>query len=97
MAIDGVKNSQIDIGTLENGQKCERKVSFVPQIAGKKQKVEFYLYKNEEIKPCFADPLRLYTDVVTFYVLNAKGIAGDYPQQVKQGEPIELIVGVVKR
>lgn len=95
ITIDGVKNSQIDIGTLENGQKCERKVSFIPQIAGKKQNVEFYLYKNGEIKPCFADPLRLYIDVVTFYVLNAEGKTGDYPQKVEQGEPIELIVGVV--
>lgn len=95
MAIDGIKNSQIDIGTLDNEQKCEREVRFVPQIAGKKQKVEFYLYKNEEIKPCLATPLHLYIDVVTFYVLTAEAGPGDYPQKVKQGEPVELIVGVV--
>lgn len=95
MAIDGVKNSQIDMGTLDNGKKCERKVSLVPEIAGKKQKLEFYLYKNGETTACFAAPLHLYIDVVTFYVLNAEGKAGDYPQQVERGKPIELIVGVV--
>ena len=32
-----------------------------------------------------------------FYILNADGKAADYPRQVKSGEPVELILGIVNR
>jgi uncharacterized membrane protein len=95
ITIDGVETSQVDIGTLAHEEKCEKRVSFIPKVAGKKQKVDFYLHKNGEDRPYFDDPLHLYIDVVTFYVLNSEGKAGEYLQQVKQGEPVELIIGVV--
>jgi uncharacterized membrane protein len=95
ITIDGVETSHVDISTLAPEEKREDRVSFIPQLAGENQKVEFHLYKNGEDKPYFDDPLHLYIDVVTFYVLNSEGKAGEYPQQVKQGEPVEVIVGIV--
>ena len=95
ITIDGIENSEVNIGTLAHEEKREKRVSLIPQLAGEKQKVEFYLYKNGEDKPCFNDPLHLYIDVVTFYVLNAEGKAGEYPEEVTQGEPIKLIIGIL--
>ena len=63
ITIDGVENSQVDIGTLAHEEKREKRVSFIPQVAGEKRKVEFHLYKNGEDEPYFEDPLRLYIDV----------------------------------
>ena len=39
--INGVNNSDIGPIILEHGEKWERKVSFVPQMAGENQQVEF--------------------------------------------------------
>jgi len=61
--IDGIESRELNIGTLANGRKWEERVSFIPQVAGEKRKVEFYLFKNVEDKPCFKDPLHLYIDV----------------------------------
>lgn len=55
--------NQLTIGTLGDGEKWEKVISFMPPIQGAKQKVEFYLYKNDEIQPYFEDPLHLYIDV----------------------------------
>ena len=63
ITIDGVENSQVDIGTLAHEEKREKRVSFIPQLAGEKRKVEFHLYKNGEDEPYFEDPLHLYIDV----------------------------------
>jgi len=63
ITIDGVENSQVDIGTLAHEEKREKRVSFIPQVAGEKRKVEFHLYKNGEDEPYFEDPLHLYIDV----------------------------------
>ena len=95
ITIDGIENSQLDIGTLAQEEKQEQRVSFTPKVAGKKQKVDFCLYKNGADQPYFVDPLHLYIDVVTFYVLNTEGKAKEYPQQTKQGEPVELIIGII--
>ncbi len=62
---DSIENSSIVLGTLAHEEKQEERVSFIPQIAGEKQKVEFYLYKNSESKSYFEDPLHLNIDVVT--------------------------------
>lgn len=63
ITIDGVENSQVDIGTLAHEEKREKRVSFIPQVAGEKRKVEFHLYKNGEDEPYFENPLHLYIDV----------------------------------
>ncbi len=63
--IDGIEVGEANIGTLAHGQKWEQKISFTPQIAGERQRVDFYLYKNGETEPYLDEPLRLYINVVT--------------------------------
>lgn len=60
--IDGVKNNEVNGIRLEHGEKWEEKVRFMPEEAGEKQKVEFFLYKNGEVEP-YLEPLRLWLDV----------------------------------
>jgi|GEM_PF-159485 len=95
ISIDGVEKKRVDIGMLAHEEKQERRVSIIPQALGENRKVDFYLYKNGQDQPYFEDPLHLYVDVVTFLVLNAEGKPGDYPEDVQQGESIELVVGVL--
>jgi len=47
---------------LVDEQKWEGEVSFVPEVAGENQKVEFLLYKDGEIEPCL-EPLHLWVNV----------------------------------
>lgn len=63
ITINGVRNKEVDIGTLAHQQKWEGEVNFVAQTPGDKQKVEFWLYKDNEAEPYLQDPLRLYIDV----------------------------------
>jgi uncharacterized membrane protein len=63
ITIDGAENSQVYVGTLAHEEKWEESISFVPQVAGKKSKVEFHLYKNGDAEPYFKDPLHMYIDV----------------------------------
>ena len=42
--------------------KWEMELSFIPQVAGDNQRVEFLLYKNGENKP-YMEPLYLLVDV----------------------------------
>lgn len=63
ITINGVRNKEVDIGTLAHEQKWEQEVSFVAQTPGDKQRVEFWLYKDNEVEPYLQDPLRLYIDV----------------------------------
>ena len=51
VTIDGVKNGEVGPLMLADEDKWEEKVSFVSQLAGDNQKVEFLLYKNEESEP----------------------------------------------
>jgi uncharacterized membrane protein len=60
--INGAKNQELALIVLENVEEWMQEVSFVPQIAGEKQKVEFLLYKDGEVEPCL-DPLHLWLDV----------------------------------
>ena len=55
--------NRVTVGTLLHDQKWEEVINFVPRVAGEKQKVEFHLYKNDEIEPYFEEPLHLYVDV----------------------------------
>ena len=63
ITIDGAENSRVYVGTLAHEEKWEESISFVPQVAGKKSKVEFHLYKNGDAEPYFKDPLHMYIDV----------------------------------
>ncbi len=60
--IDGVRNNEVGAIVLEHDERREGWISFVPQVAGEKQNVEFLLYKNGEAEPCL-EPLRLWVDV----------------------------------
>ena len=63
ITINGVRSKEVDIGTLAHQQKWEKEISFVAQPAGEKQKVEFWLYRDNEVEPYHQDPLRLDIDV----------------------------------
>ncbi len=58
----GIDNKEIRIDELAHGERFEEMVSFVPQLVGEKQEVEFWLYKNGELEPCFSN--LLYIDVI---------------------------------
>ena len=60
--IGGVRNNEVESIVLEHGEEWEQEISFVPEVAGKEQKVEFLLYKNREVDPCF-EPLRFLINV----------------------------------
>jgi len=62
--IDGIEVGEANIGTLAHEQKWEQKISFTPQLAGERQRVDFYLYRNDEAEPYSKEPLRLYISVV---------------------------------
>lgn len=61
--IDEAINEAITTATLACEEKWEETVSFTPQTPGERQKVEFWLYKNDEAEPYFEGPLHLYIDV----------------------------------
>ena len=63
--IDDIEISEVNIGTLANGEKWEREISFTPQFSGERQRGDFYLYKNGEDEPYLKEPLRLYIDVIS--------------------------------
>lgn len=62
VSIDGLKNNEVGGISLEHGERWENEVSFMPEVAGDNQKVEFFLYKNGEAEP-YLEPLRLWVDV----------------------------------
>ena len=61
--IRGETISNLLIDSLNNDQKWEQVIHFTPQLAIEKQKVEFYLYKNNEPEPYFKEPLCLHIDI----------------------------------
>jgi uncharacterized membrane protein len=63
--MDGAKVGEANIGTLANQQKWEEKVSFIPQVVGANQTVNFILYKDGEAEPYLKEPLTLHIDVVS--------------------------------
>jgi uncharacterized membrane protein len=62
VTIDSRKNTEIGPVVLIDEQKWEGEVSFVPEVAGERQKVEFLLYRDGEVEPCL-EPLYLWVDV----------------------------------
>lgn len=63
--IDGIENTEINLGAINNEEKLERQISFIPKATGKGQRVEFQLYINNATTPYFDEPLQLYIDVTT--------------------------------
>jgi uncharacterized membrane protein len=63
--IGGTEISEVNIDTLANEEKWEREISFTPQFAGERQKIDFYLYKDGEDEPYLKEPLRLYINVIS--------------------------------
>jgi len=61
--INGVKDKEIGTGILAHEEKWEQVVGFTPEEVGVKQRVEFWLYRDEEAQPCLKEPLHLYVDV----------------------------------
>jgi len=60
--INGTRNNEVKPIVLEHNEKWEEIVSFSLSEPGEDQKVEFFLYKNGEVEPCFK-PLHLWVDV----------------------------------
>ena len=60
--INNEKSNEMGPIVIENEGTWEGEISFVPEIVGEHQRVEFLLYKNGETKPCF-EPLRLWMNV----------------------------------
>jgi len=56
------ESTEVGPVVLVDEQKWEGEVSFVPEVAGENQKVEFLLYKDGEVEPCL-EPLHLWVDV----------------------------------
>jgi len=63
MTINGLRSKTIDVGILAHQQKWQKEISFVFLKEGRRQEVEFWLYKDDEVEPYLEEPLRLYVDV----------------------------------
>jgi len=59
--INGMKNSEVGPIVLEHEEERELEVSFVPQVSGNNQKVEFLLYKQGQTEAC--QSLHLWVEV----------------------------------
>jgi len=62
VVVGSQESTEVGPVVLVNEQKWEGEVSFVPEVAGENQKVEFLLYKDGEVEPCL-EPLHLWVDV----------------------------------
>ena len=62
--VGDIEATEVNIGTLANGEKWEEVISFTTQFATEGQSVDFYLYKNGEDAPYLKEPLRLFINVV---------------------------------
>jgi len=60
---NSIEPEELRIQELANEEQWQEVIRFVPQSLGQGQKVEFWLYKDNEAEPCFKDPLYLYVDV----------------------------------
>ena len=62
VAIGGDKSTEVGPVTLADEQKWEGEVGFTPEVVGQEQRVEFLLYKGDEVEP-YLEPLHLWIDV----------------------------------
>lgn len=60
--INGVRNNEVGAVVLEDEQEWQEEVSFVPQVAGENQKVEFLFYKQGQDETY--QTLHFYVDVI---------------------------------
>jgi uncharacterized membrane protein len=65
ITIEGIEKTNVTVGTLAHKEGWEERVSFIPQVVGERQRVDFCLYKNDEDEPYLDDPLHLYIDVIS--------------------------------
>ncbi len=62
VVISSKKSYEIGPVVLLDEEKWEAKAGFVPEVAGENQKIEFLLYKDNEVEPCL-EPLYFWVDV----------------------------------
>jgi len=62
VTINNVKNNEVGPIFLEDEAKWEDEVTFIPQVAGENQKVEFLLYKGGQVEP-YIETLHLWINV----------------------------------
>jgi uncharacterized membrane protein len=62
VAIDGRENGNMGPVRLADGEKWEEQITYMPDRAGDNQRLEFYLYKNDNPEP-YLKPLRLWLNV----------------------------------
>jgi uncharacterized membrane protein len=65
IVIGNTEIKRVEVGTLADREKWEQTVSFVPEVAGQHQSVDFILYRDGGTQPYLKDPLKLYMDVVS--------------------------------
>jgi len=65
VVIGNTEIKRVEVGTLADREKWEQTVSFVPEVAGQHQSVDFILYRDGGMQPYLKDPLKLYMDVVS--------------------------------
>lgn len=65
ITINGIENSEVDTGTIADGEKFQKEVSVIPRVAGNNQTAEFSLYKGDEVVAYYHDPLSFGFDVNT--------------------------------
>ena len=61
--VNGAIINTLETGNLLNNQKLERKIDITLNNAGANQRVEFYLFMNNQEKPHIKDPLVLIVNV----------------------------------
>jgi uncharacterized membrane protein len=62
VVIGNDKSTEVGPVTLADEHKWEGEVGFTPEVVGQNQKVEFWLYKGDEVEP-YLEPLHLWVDV----------------------------------
>jgi len=95
ITLDDIEQNELNIGPLDHDEKYEELISILPTAVGNRQKVNFYLYKNNEDKPLFDNPLYLYLDVVTFRIVDMEGKSINYTQQLDNREPAEITIEIL--
>ncbi len=87
IVVNGTMIAELGPVLLFNEERWEDQASWVAEVAGEDQKVEFLLYKNEEVKP-FLDPLYLWVDVPEVgdvELTNTDDIAGSDLHKIHRG------------
>jgi len=62
VVIGSEKSAKVGPVVLADEQKWEGEVGFVPETPAEDQKIEFLLYKDDEVEPCL-EPLYIWVDV----------------------------------